>query len=1056
MELAMESLRVRSKDNVSISRKPRVYFTCHPDDFADTFSPICEDLFRTHDCAVYHAESMVDSLPPDVLHSGLERMNLFVIPVSRRLLTQPNRAMDVDFPYARRHHIPVLPIVTDPDVISPEMLEVYSREDRFGELQFVDRHQADVTAVDYKDKLRNHLDSTLTSDNTARRIRDAFDAYIFLSYRKKDRAHANELMRLVHEQPELRDVALWYDEFLVPGESFRESIDDALRASRLFMLLVTPNVLEEPDGKPNFVMAEEYPTARDAGMDVLPVEMVDTNHAKLKSKFKGIPACVLSTDKDAVHKGLLGILSDVDLQSKAGDPEHDYLMGLAYLDGIDMEVDRDRAVGLIGGAADAGLIKAMNKLKTMYQQGQGVDIDLGKALDWQRRIVAQCEIHYGPDFFITVNERHNLASSLVDAGAYEEAASILERLSEMKSFALLSRTKIEGEAATSLLAMYMAGHYDSHLPRDLTALSSVYFELGQYQKALDAIKRSCDLYQRLWEERHPENLSARSNLAIVQGALGDYEQALYINEDLLDKRTDILGEGHADTLASMNELGLTFEALGDSQRALELTRDAYRGFRKALGDINPRTLTAMGNYAGCAARVGDGDVASEMAEQAYGLRRRVLGERHPDTLAAMVDVASNLVRGGRCKAANDLYAGAYQAQCETLGESHPDALTTLSYLAASHALLGEHDVAGEKARWACEGLGQALGEGHPLARQAQAMLEAISELREQGARAGLDGGEGDVGDRIVGLLRPEWRHILHVGFLGGTLELLRAEEGEISPEAVFAAVAELSGPNAKFGEPTIPLESLAPALMAHARPQTQMTFADPSLVAKPSGVRKASQRQRAYDRLMEQFGERDPRTLDAMDELAEEHGGKGELREELRLRERSYELRREVMGDEHEDTIAALTSLAQVCDELEDYSRALFLQQREHTLKQRLYGETDRRTLRSLADLALTYGEQGNFEKECELLNRAYDLQCQEFGDDDPDARSTLVDLEYLEREHPELFEDEDDEFYEDDEPYDEDDLEYEDDFDDEEDEVEEEEPVRRGFGAALRRFFGA
>ena len=92
--------------------------------------------------------------------------------------------------------------------------------------------------------------------------------------------------------------------------------------------------------------------------------------------------------------------------------------------------------------------------------------------------MAQCEIHYGPDFFVTVNERHNLANSLVDAGAYAEAAEILEKLVAMRGFALFSHTQLENEAFKSLLAMYMTAHYDTHKPRDLTALSSVYFELG--------------------------------------------------------------------------------------------------------------------------------------------------------------------------------------------------------------------------------------------------------------------------------------------------------------------------------------------------------------------------------------------------------------------------------------------------------------------------------------------------------------------------------------------------------------------------------------------------
>ena len=65
----------------------------------------------------------------------------------------------------------------------------------------------------------------------AKRVRAAFDAYIFLSYRKKDRKYANELMRLIHSNPECRDIAIWFDEFLTPGESFKENIEKILDRS---------------------------------------------------------------------------------------------------------------------------------------------------------------------------------------------------------------------------------------------------------------------------------------------------------------------------------------------------------------------------------------------------------------------------------------------------------------------------------------------------------------------------------------------------------------------------------------------------------------------------------------------------------------------------------------------------------------------------------------------------------------------------------------------------------------------------------------------------------
>ena len=218
--------------NSSPKDKPRVYFTCHPEDFERYFEKICEDIFKTHDCAIYYTEDMTADISNENNLVDLERMNLFVIPVTFRMLSQPNRAMDSDFRFAMEKHIPVLPMMMESGID-----EFYSKPDKFGELQYINPYSHDLTEISYEEKLKKYLESVLISDELAQRVRKAFDAYIFLSYRKKDRAYANELMKLIHKNPECRDIAIWFDEFLTPGESFKENIDRILQSCEMFLFL---------------------------------------------------------------------------------------------------------------------------------------------------------------------------------------------------------------------------------------------------------------------------------------------------------------------------------------------------------------------------------------------------------------------------------------------------------------------------------------------------------------------------------------------------------------------------------------------------------------------------------------------------------------------------------------------------------------------------------------------------------------------------------------------------------------------------------------------------
>lgn len=113
--------------------------------------------------------------------------------------------------------LPILCEKCNPDIFN----------DVFSNMQYIDPFSQDATGLSYDQKLKTYLETVLVSDELAQKIRDAFDAYVFLSYRKKDREYAQKLMRLIHSNPSCRDIAIWYDEFLVPGRSFSDSIKDA-------------------------------------------------------------------------------------------------------------------------------------------------------------------------------------------------------------------------------------------------------------------------------------------------------------------------------------------------------------------------------------------------------------------------------------------------------------------------------------------------------------------------------------------------------------------------------------------------------------------------------------------------------------------------------------------------------------------------------------------------------------------------------------------------------------------------------------------------------------
>ena len=372
-------LTFRTRDGRSPQGRQRVYFCAHPDDFNAYFNTISTEVLDIQPSAVIWYHDPSEGIPPtEPLLDDLAQMQLFVVPVTARFLHEENQARTVELAFAQRSHIPVLPLMQEPGL-----------EEDFNELcggmQFLDKHatESDPTAIPYQTRLRKFLRSVLIGDELAARVRAAFDAYVFLSYRKKDRALAQQVMRLIHRNAFCRDVAIWYDEFLVPGESFDEAILDAMRSSSLFALIVTPSVTEDP----NYVVTNEYPEARRLGKPVLPIEVQETDLDELARLCDGIGRSVPADNPTALALRLKQELRKVALMTHVGDPAHDYLVGLAYLSGIDVEVDHERAVELITGAAEAGVMEACERLVAMYNTGDGVERNPVTAYAWCERAV---------------------------------------------------------------------------------------------------------------------------------------------------------------------------------------------------------------------------------------------------------------------------------------------------------------------------------------------------------------------------------------------------------------------------------------------------------------------------------------------------------------------------------------------------------------------------------------------------------------------------------------------------------------------------------------------
>lgn len=543
----MSKLQSITRGNTSPQGKPRVYFCAHPREQGEFLPAISRQLLEQCNCAVWYDSEPEEPCNWEDFSLELSQMQLFVVPVTERLLTRPNRAADQEIPFALEHHIPVLPLLQELG------LETTFGQ-RFGDLQFLDAAARDITAIPFEEKLKKFLASILIGDELAAQVRAAFDAYIFLSYRKKDRREAQKLMGLIHQNEFFRSIAIWYDEFLTPGEHFNEAIAEALIKSKLFTLVVTPSLLEQP----NYVMSTEYPMAQKSGTPILPVEMVPTDRRGLEDCYDAVPDCASGEDAPALTECLLDLLRDVAVRPHDQDPRHNYLMGLAYLTGIDVEVNQERARQLIQGSAEQGYEPAMEKLVTMYRSGEGVARNMQQAIDWQKRLVESREQAW--EAHQTEKAYRLLTDALWQLGDFYREQEDLQGwrwVWEQKMLPLNQRVEAQYPFAA--------------VQRHLFSLAYVYLgELSEMTGDLSAARTSytsaLELSSRLCQEE--PTLEHRWLLAVCYAKMGElcrmegdlpgartyYEHALD-----LDKQLD----GELAAQAFRRSLFCTYENLGD-------------------------------------------------------------------------------------------------------------------------------------------------------------------------------------------------------------------------------------------------------------------------------------------------------------------------------------------------------------------------------------------------------------------------------------------------------------------------------------------------------------
>ena len=310
---------------------------------------------------------------------------------------------------------------------------------------------------------------------------------------------------------------------------------------------------------------------------------------------------------------------------------------------------------------------------------------------------------------VILEDYGDLLGKLIDTGSYLSVTETYEVVRE--------RIGLTEDIVRYLWDEYQAdGEKDKGRTFDIGGLinnlANVYYDQGDYEKALEHYRKALVISERVLGTEHPGTAMTYGNMAGVFKHQGAYEKALEYYKKALVIRERFLGTEHPETAITYNNMAIMYNEQGNYEEAKEYHRKALVIRERFLGTEHPETAKTYGNMANMYYDQGDYENAMEYYRKALAIFERVLGSEHPDTASTYNNMANVYYAQGDYKKALEYYGKALAIRARVLGSEHPDTASTYNNMAVVYDSQGDYEKALEYHGKALAIREKALGPDH--------------------------------------------------------------------------------------------------------------------------------------------------------------------------------------------------------------------------------------------------------------------------------------------------------------------------------------------------------
>ena len=151
-------------------------------------------------------------------------------------------------------------------------------------------------------------------------------------------------------------------------------------------------------------------------------------------------------------------------------------------------------------------------------------------------------------------------------------------------------------------------------------------------------------------------------------------------------------------------------------------------------------------------------------------------------------------------------------------------------------------------------------------------------------------------------------------------------------------------------------------------------------------------RKEKYKIYRETYGEKDPKTINELNHLVDLLYKLEKFNEALALGEKVLALRQEVLGEVHPDTVSSITNLIVICEQLCEIRRKLKFEQMLYFVYKRSTEWTEERIDFTL-DYVMDLSSVGQYERGMECLEEMAEMYRIKLGEDSDEYLFTLLNL---------------------------------------------------------------